>query len=243
MGSSESVEHHYYPVYQVPPETQKVLDEQKEKLEVFEKEAVDRGDPKLFEKNSKVLMDNFVKELPKLELTSIIEKKTGEIHIGFLGQISSGKTSLINALYNKQLPVALGHCTDKCEIVHTENLNMIWDVCGQNDDFKFYKPENLSFIKDLDCCVILFDNDIMMISNFLKVVYKINPSKIILVRTKVDQYSSNHARTITEEKELDKKKVKDLLGTDLDIYYVSANNIIYNQGDNYDWNALKKVLN
>ena len=242
MGGGDSREvHHYHTVYQVPAETQKALDEQTKKLAEIEKEAKDRHDPKFFQQNSKTLMDNFVAQLPKLELTSIIDKR-GETHIGFIGQISAGKTSLINALFNKKLPVALGHCTDKCEVVHRENHNVIWDVCGQNDDFKFYNPESLSFVKDLDICVILFDNDIAMISNFLKVVHKINPTKMILVRTKVDQYTYGHARTVAEEKALDKQKVKDLLNVPIEVYYVSSHNIANGTGEKYDWDEFKKSL-
>ena len=243
MGGSGSREvHHHHTVYQVPPETQKVLEEQTQKLQEYEKDALDRHDPKLFEKNSKALMDTFVEQLPKLELTDIIEKKTGETHIGFIGQISSGKTSLINALFNKNLPIALGHCTDKCEIVHSENYNIIWDVCGQNDDFKFYDPKNLSFVKNLDKCVILFDNDIAMISNFLKVVHKINPDNMIIVRTKVDQYNKQHTRTIEEEKVLDKQKVKELLGIEIETYCISSHNIIDGKPGIHDWDALKEAL-
>lgn len=243
MGNrGSSTVHHYHTEYRVPVETQQKLDDQAKKLTEFEKEAMDRGDPKLYEKNSQILVDTFVEQLPNLQLSDVIDKKTGETHIGFIGSISSGKTSLINAMFNKNLPIALGHCTTKCEVVHSENNNIVWDVAGQNDDYKFYKPENLSFVKDLDKCVVVFDNDIGMISNFLKVVHKINPANLIIVRTKVDQYTDQHVRTIREEKLLDKQKVKDLLDIDVDIYCVSSHNIQKNTGEKYDWDELKKAL-
>ena len=243
MGGGGSHEvHHYHTEYRVPPETQKVLDDQTKKLEEVEKEAMERSDPQLFDQNSKILMNTFIDQLAKLQLTDVIDKKTGEIHIGFIGSISAGKTSLINALFTKNLPVALGHCTAKCEVVHSENHNIVWDVCGQNDDYKFYKPENLSFVKDLDKCVVVFDNDISMISNFLKVVHKINPNNLIIVRTKVDQHNIQHIRTIDEEKVLDKQKVKELLGIDVEVYCISSHAIINNCEEKYDWNALRKEL-
>ncbi len=51
-----------------------------------------------------------------------------------------------------------------------------------------------------------------MISNILKVVHKINPGNMIIIRTKVDQHSQFNLRTVEEEKILDMKKVNDLLG-------------------------------
>lgn len=244
MGSSSSKEvHHYHTEYRVPPETQKVLDAQKEQLEKFEKEAMERSDPKFFEQNAKKLMNILIENLPTLKLTDIIKKETGELHIGFIGQISAGKTSMINALFDLSLPVALGHCTEECQVVHKHNHNVIWDVCGQNDDFKFYKPENLSFIKNLDKCVILFDNDILMISNFLRVVHKINPDNMVIVRTKVDQHTKSSMRTIIEECALDSRKVEELLGTPIRTYCVSSHNIINSTGDYYDWDEIKRILN
>jgi len=244
MGSGESTEHHHYhtnTVYQTPPEVIKVMDEQTEKLKEFEAEAMELHDPKLFQSNSTKLLDDFVEQLPSLNLGDIINKQTGENHIGFIGPISAGKTSMINVLFNKNLPIALGHCTEKCEVVHCEGNNVIWDVNGQNDDFKFYNPMNLSFVKGLDKCVILFDNDISMISNILKVVHKINPNNMIIVRTKVDQHSQFNLRTVEEEKVLDMKKVNDLLGVSIETYCVSSNNIMDDK-ERFDWDNVKEVL-
>ncbi|XWV26734.1 hypothetical protein QJ857_gp0321 [Tupanvirus soda lake] len=243
MGGGGSREvHHHHTVYQVPPETKKVLEEQKKQLEKFEEEAMKQSDPKLFKENSDKLMDNFVEQLKDLKLSDIIVKKTGEHHIGFIGQVSAGKTSMINALFGLKLPVALGHCTEECRVVHQEEHNVIWDVCGQNDDFKFYKPENLSFIKDLDVCVILFDNDISMISHFLRVVHKINPDRMVIVRTKVDQHTSHNSRSVIDEKFLDGEKVKQLLGVPMETYCVSSHNIMYERGERYDWDVVKRRL-
>ena len=244
MGGSDSCEvhHHHHTVYQVPPETQKTLDEQTEQLKKHENEAMERSDPKLYTKNSQKLVDTFIEKLASLELTDFIEKKTGENHIGFIGQVSSGKTSMINTMFNKNLPVALGHCTEKCEVVHKEGENIIWDVCGQNDDFKFYNPKNLSFVKNLDKCVILFDNDISMISNILKVVYTINPSNMVIIRTKVDQHHQFNVRTIQEEQKLDQEKVKTLLGVDMKTYCISSHNIMDKKPEIYDWLKVKQIL-
>ena len=188
MGGGGSTEHHYHTqtVYQVPPETQKQLDEQAVKITNLEEEAKKQGNPELYNVNSEKMFNNFVEKLDKLKLNEIIAKNTGEEHIGFVGIISCGKTSMINTLYNKTLPIALGHNTESCEVVHKEKNKIIWDVRGKNSDYKFYVAENLSFLKGLDKCVILFDNDIMMIADILKVINKINPDSMIIVRTKVD---------------------------------------------------------
>lgn len=241
-GGSRHVEHHYHTEYKVPPETQQKLDEQAARLNAIEEEAMRKTDPKHYRENSAELMNNFVNELKSLTLTEGIEKKTGETHYGFIGQVSSGKTTLINTLYDLNLPTALGNCTEKCEVVYSKDLNIVWDIAGQNDDYKFYDPASLSFIKSLDKCIILFDNDISMISNILRVVHKINPNSMVIVRTKVDQHTAANVRTIEEEKKLDKEKIKQLLGIDMEVYCISSHNIQKGEGQKHDWEALKKVF-
>ena len=242
MGGSESKEeHHYHTVYQTPPEVTAQLNDAIQKLQKLEAEAIKQGDPKLYADNANNLLDIFVSKLPTLDLTDTIKKETGEIHVGVLGPISCGKSTLLNSLFNLKLEVALGHCTKTCKPVHkTSDLQVFWDVPGSNDDYRFYKAENLSFVKSLDKCVILFDNDIAMIANIIKVVHQLNPN-IILVRTKVDQYTVAHKRTIVEEKESDQKTLSDLVGITLPIYYISSHNIIAGK-EKYDWEIFKQKL-
>ncbi len=240
-GSSRHVVE-YRTVYQMHPETQKQLEDNIQLLKQYEAEAMQQSNPKLFEANSKSLFHTFVDNLPTLKLTDFIIKNTGDHHIGFIGSVSAGKTTLINAIFDKNLPTALGHCTEECNIVHTNDHTVVWDVCGQNDDYKFYNPINLSFIKDLDKCVVVFDNDISMISNFLKIVHRINPNNLVIIRTKVDQHLASHVRTVLEEQKLDEQKVKDLLGVSLPVYVVSAHNVLKATGDNYDWKTVKQKL-
>lgn len=243
MGGDGSKEVHYYHTsYQVPPETQSVLDSQAKQLKIFEEEAMVRSDPKLFEQNAKKLMEEYLDKLPRLKLTDIIKKETGETHIGFIGQISAGKTTLINTMYGLKLPVALGHCTEECMVVHKEEHNVIWDVCGYNDDYRFYKPENLSFIKNLDVCVILFDNDVKMINNILKVVQKINPESMVIIRTKVDQHTASSVRTVEEERILDTRKVEEIIGVPKETYCISSHNVEKRTGKYYDWEKIKEKI-
>jgi small GTP-binding protein len=243
MGHGGShTEHHTNTVYAIPPETQKTLDDQKKQLEEHEQKAKELGDPEFYEKNASEQFDTFIEKLPELKLTDYINKKPNEFHVGIIGAISAGKTTLINTMFNKTLPTALSHCTKTCEVVHSENNIFIWDVGGKNSDYKFYNPESLSFIKSLDMCIILFDNDIAMISDILKVVHVLNPKSMVLVRTKVDQYNALNIRTIKEEKELDIQKVEELLHATAEIFCISSLNVVNKSLEMYEWNLLKNRI-
>jgi GTPase SAR1 family protein len=175
-------------------------------------------------------------------LTNFIKKSTGEHHVGFIGPVSAGKTSYINALFGLKLPTALSHCTEDCSVVHKDNKNIIWDVFGSNDTFRFFDPESLAFVKDLDVCVLLFCDDITMVSNMLKIVYAINKN-LIIVRTKCDLYSEDDARTIEEEKVLDGKKANVILGTqDIKTYCISSRNVAKKTGKDFDWEIVKSLM-
>lgn len=247
MGGGGSTETVYVPqyIYQSNPETEKKLAEVQEKLQAVEKEAQERGDPKLYQQNADKLFDTFIQSIDKLELNQCIQKKTGETHVGLIGDISCGKSTMLNALFGLKLPVALGHCTTVCEPVHAvkegNSTHVYWDVPGKDGDFKFFKPENLNFPKDLDISVILYDHDISPNSNVIRVVDKICKGKVILVRTKLDQYNKTNVRTPAEEKERDRANVRSLLGKDLPIYFISSHNVI-NGGDLFDLDAFKKEI-
>src|SRR5437868_10857367 len=119
MGSGGSHEVHY--IHTVPPHVQQQLNDQAVKLKEFEEEAKRKSDPKLYKDNASALLKNFVAGLDKLELTQSIQKNPGEVHIGVFGPISSGKTTLINTMFNTNLPTTLGHNTEGCKVVSSKH--------------------------------------------------------------------------------------------------------------------------
>ena len=250
MGGGESCEvHHYHTntVYQVPPETQAKLGELTKSVAEFEEEAIRQGDPNLFTENSDKIFDTFVNALPDMKLTEFIKKDTGDVHVGVLGNISVGKSTLLNTLFKLQLPTALGHITTECKMVHrSDNPNdrtFYWDVPGNNSDYRFYKPENLSFLKSLDTIILLFDSDINTIKDVLRVITVIKAGtndQLLVLRTKVDQHTSDDNRSIEEEKALDQEKLSAISST-AKLYYVSCHNIKNNR-EPYDWNDFKNTI-
>jgi small GTP-binding protein len=237
-GSTEQV-HHYHTntVYQVPEETKVKLQELETKVEEFEAEAVKQGDPNLYTENVQKQMDSYIEKLPDMKLTSFIDKKPGEKHYGVLGNISAGKSSLMNTLFQLEEQVSLDHCTSVCKVVHSRRVDSgvihYWDVPGSNQDCKFYKPENLSFVKDLDKVFIVYCDDIAMISNIIRVVNAINPN-IVLIRTKCDQHNARNVKTVKEVKESDCAKAAEYC-TGYKLYAVSAHHIDAGYHEVFDW--------
>lgn len=242
MGGTES--HSTTILTVISPETQEQLDNLKAALANFKKEAIEKGDPEHFNEHATKLFDTFVDTLPSLKLTENIQKSTGDSHIGIIGPISSGKTTFINTLFGINLPTALGHCTNSCDIVHTikenDGTTFWWDVPGKNSDYRFYKPENLCFLKSLDTIIILFDNDISMIQDIIRVVTAVSTGKLIVIRTKIDQHMDG-SRTIEQERVLDTDKLRKY--TNAQLYYISSHNVkLGGDRELYDWKELKKDL-
>lgn len=245
MGSGESKEvHHYHTEYIPDPETVESLRVAQNDIENLEKEARELGDPNHFSNNIGKLFNNFIEKTKSLTLTDIIKKQPGEIHVGFIGPVTAGKTTMCNAMYGTNEAVALGHCTTDCDVIYTENNLVVWDMFGADNDFKYYDPKTLSFIRNLDYCVVLFDSDIAVVSWIIKTIYTINPDALIVVRTKVDQCKLGSERSIEEEKTLDQEKLKKLLDLDTTMksYCVSSHNIAFGEGERYDWDDLKKIV-
>lgn len=245
-GDSHEVQHHYHTttVYQTPPAVQKQLDEAIAEVKELKAEAVAAGDPALFRENATKALEVFIRKIPELGLKDYIEKLAGEFHIGFLGNTSAGKSSIINTLYGTSEPVALDDCTKGCHIVHSYlkdgRTTFVWDVAGSNDDYQYYNATHLAFVKSLDLVVIVYDNDIGMISNFVKVVHAVN-TNIIFVRTKCDMKSKYDIRTVDQVKALDVSKLESLHADPI-VYAVSAHNIDNGAEETFDWFPLKEAL-
>ena len=115
-------------------------------------------------------------------------------------------------------------------------------MAGEDNSFKFYDIETLSFIKDLDKCVVLFDNDVSMVSWILRTIHVINPDSLVIIRTKVDQCGVDSKRTVEQERDLDTEKVEKLLGTAYKTYTISSHNIMRKKSDTYDWETVREML-
>lgn len=246
-GRSSTHTHSVQTVYVANPETTKALAAAQQQLTTYEAQARAQGDPKLYTANAAKLLDNFIEHLRELNITEAIQKGPNERHVGVIGDISSGKSTLLNNMFGLSLPVALGHCTTKCEPVHRIRRPagdiVLWDLPGKNDDFRFYQAENLSFVKSLDMCLILYDNDVAMIRDVIRVVAQVCPGKIFAVRTKLDQYVASNARTPAQEKERDVQQITQLQpGKHIPVYFVSSHNIQFGRGERYEWDALRAEI-
>lgn len=246
MGSGSSKEvHHYHETFVPDPAVVAELEAVNKQVAELDAEAQRRGDPNHFSDNVGDLFDNFIRKMTTVSLTEYIDKKPGETHVGLIGPVSVGKSSLCNVMYGTEEKTAAGHCTKDCTPVYTTDKLVVWDMFGADNDFKYYTPETLSFVKDLDYCVVLFDNDIAMVSWIIKTIHTINPNSMIIVRTKIDSLTDEDERTADEEKALDAEKVKDLLELDEapTTYCISSRNIKKNEGERYDWDALSAKIN
>jgi small GTP-binding protein len=212
-----------------------------QELEAAKKEAIAAGDPTKFKQNAAKAMNTFVEKLPTLTLQQSIDKKPGETHVGIVGNTSAGKSTFLNALLGLKLAVSMDHCTENCEVVARRGSRVYWDVAGRNDQFEFYKVETLAFLKSLDVLIIAYCDDIGMITNIVRVASALGIKRIILLRTKVDQFRATDAHTLEQTRRRDEQLAGSLC-TGADVYFVSAHNVMDGSGSKYDWDRLTKDI-
>lgn len=246
MGSSSSshtVCHVHHTVKKPDPVVEKARKKEEEKAARLKKEAEEAAKVEAFAEQLKKQFNNVIDGMGRLDLKEAITKVDGEHHISFVGPVSAGKTTLQNVLFDLDRPVALGHCTSKCESVHSEAGLVVWDMPGEDNSFRYYKADTLSFIKSLNKCIVLFDSDIAAVSWTIKAIYAINPEALVVVRTKVDQRTEDNARTVEEEREIDGKKVQELLGLEAPFktYCVSSHSV-RDKGEQFDWVEFQKDI-
>lgn len=137
------------------------------------------------------------------------------------------------------MQTALDDCTSGCKVVYNKDGLVTWDIAGDDQSFKYYDAETLSFIKDLDKCIILFD-DINCNQNIIKVIHAIKGDNIMVVRNKCDQRDVNDIRTVKEVKQRDTEKLK-ALGVDGEVLCISARDAV-NENYSHDWEDFAKFI-
>ena len=242
-SSSHHVIHHHRTVVTGPTPAEiaekKRLDAEKVRLEEERKKAKEASLREAIEKQIQQVLDS----LQKLSLSQAIPRADKEKHIGFFGPVSSGKTTFQTVLYGLSNPVALGHCTEGANVVSKNRERVIWDVHGEDQSFSYFAPEELSFAKSLNVRVILFDSDIESITWILKIMHAINPTNLLIVRTKADQCGEDSSRSVAEEKARDGQKVKEVLGLaePWPVYCISSHNVRDGK-EKFDWDTLVTQL-
>lgn len=248
MGSKGSKHHHvhvHHTVQAPDPEIERKAREAEAKAIALkakaEAERVAREAKSMAEKLASSVSST-IERIKTMDLKSSIVKASGERHVGIIGPISSGKTTMQNIMFGLSNKVAMGHCTSECTRVYDKDGLIIWDTHGDDTSFRFFDPKELAFIKGLDLCVITFNSDIKAIANLLRVVYAANKN-IIVVRTKVDECDGTSAKTVDEEKFLDGENVKEVLKLDdhFTTYCISSHNV-KNGKTLFDWDKVKSLI-
>ena len=79
-----------------------------------------------------------------------------------IGNISAGKSSLINKACGTKLPVGVGETTSdimKVAISKSGKIH-IWDSPGVNEDFAFYDSDVLAYFHSADRIFILYPDSL-----------------------------------------------------------------------------------
>eukprot|EP01013_Petalomonas_cantuscygni_P042556 TRINITY_DN767_c0_g1_i2.p1 TRINITY_DN767_c0_g1~~TRINITY_DN767_c0_g1_i2.p1 ORF type:complete len:245 (-),score=38.11 TRINITY_DN767_c0_g1_i2:60-794(-) len=150
-----------------------LLADLEDKLRKADEEAERRGDPDHYLAEEQSTFELFLSRLPKLTLKDIIPRRTpDERCFIFLGQISSGKTSLLNSLFAAKLLVGLGDTTAEVRPVLCDaaTRRVIYDAPGDSTKFKYLNPTHLAFLHSVDTCFILCDSSLSTIERIVRTV-------------------------------------------------------------------------
>jgi hypothetical protein len=213
--------------YRTDPETQRQLQaaqaqlgELQAQLVASMAEAKKRSDPAFFKQAQKDVFKALIGKLAAgLELTSAIPPMFALArNVLVIGDVSSGKSSLLNRLFAIQPPLkaGIGHTTLGVAAVHTVGNVVLWDSAGGNQDLMFYDLDTLNFIKGASAVVILYETSLVTVSPVVQVVAAIkqrDATQFVCVRTKCDLYDpATDENTIAEEVAVDRAHLSGDLG-------------------------------
>ena len=142
-------------------------------------------------------------------------------YVTLMGETSCGKSSIYNWMFGLALKTGQSETSMEMSKIHVdeERNRVYWDSPGFNDEIEIYNADLLKAFYQIDCVFIMTDRSFKMCKKSIQVMNKINPPKLILVRTKCDllrddqEFKEAVATDSNYLKELDVKR---------EILYISA---------------------
>jgi small GTP-binding protein len=241
MGGKHTVE------YRTDPAVLEMLQQQKDLTESLIKRLNDADaaakvakDPKVFNMEEEKIFRALLQGLVTMDFVDALPAMYKcKKNVLFIGDVSVGKSSLINFLYGTDLKVAVGHETKVVTAVHETARTIIWDAPGNNRDFSYYDPDALNFIHSVDLVLILYQSSLSTVDKIFAVVHTIkkkNPNSVFVVRTKCDMFSDRDQRTVQQEVEVDRQFLQQQGAGNVRIFTTSAH------GGGFQNDELKREL-
>jgi len=202
-----------------------IEEKHKELKEAFD-EARRMSDPDFFEQKQDEIFGSFLTKLGKKSCVTP-SRFQGRRNVLFIGDVSVGKTSLINALFRLRLPTGKGDTTEDVESVHEDGDLLLWDSPGANNNFAFYSRDMLNYIQAASYVVVLFKTGLGTASKIVRVVDSLKEKKeYVCVRTQCDLFTQPQKRieaSLEEETMKDRKELKKIGIPDAPLLMTSAN--------------------
>ena len=193
------------------------------------------GNPEKARKDQDFIHNEFYVALPRFVLTlesTIPNQCAGKKNVAFLGDVSSGKSALINKLFCPDPPLdeGQGHCTSEVSNVFTspDSKVIIWDSPGCNHmDFPLYDVKAVTLFHGMSLIVVVYASSVSTvyrILQYVKALHGENGEKIILVRTMIDRFFEKRklAKSLEQELEADRQSLEELGLTGTKIFCTSA---------------------
>lgn len=223
------------------------LQQMANELNEVKEQARREKDPQMFRQFRNQAIDRFIEQVRcgTLKLVETIPKAfPDERHIAFIGPISSGKSTIIKALTGVNVRTGMGHTTSECSLVYSnlETKLFVWDAPGINEDFDFYDPQTLGFIKSLHKVFVVFNTSIKSVDNVIRVCSAITKN-VIFVRSQCDNWIQTDELSIAQELSKDVAELSRLGFADPIVVPVSARNVIANNPEIFSWGRLQEQVN
>ena len=219
-------------VYQKDPALLAQLEQQRaqlcllqQQLEAIKKEAERRQDPLYYRQNQEELLERFLETLKNqgLHFQSVLDPQIAHLHnVLVIGDVSCGKSSLLNCLFDLQLKAGRGHTTTDISPVYHADSCVVWDSPGGNNEaFAFYDPDTLNFIHSVSLVVVLYETSLITVKNIVRVCAAIKGKSLVVARTKCDLFHPGEA-SIDDEMQKDIDVLRRLHIGDVQVFTTSA---------------------
>lgn len=217
------------------------LSSERAKLEAELKEIEEaENDPTKLREHQDRVFGKFVDSIQQLNLNTdavAAIASTREINVAFVGNVSVGKSTFINAYFGeRKVDTGGGRTTIEPKDLGSQTTLVgkakvrLWDVPGNDHEFTYWDMDKIAFLSKMHVLVVIFDNTVSYSFELIRVAQALGKA-MVFVRNKVDSIDEEEADWQTELRKDEQMLIDNLHLTTPKVYGVSSRNAYRSQGE------------
>ena len=202
MGGGRSrTNYETHTVVQTSAATVAQIQQHQQQVNQLQQQVQELKDPSVTEE--KIFMA-YLDKLTTFDIYEPMPKEAGVQYVGMFGRCSTGKTTILNKMFNLNLQVGVDDTTQTLSKVHVDRNKKLayFDSPGLNEHVNITNYGVFKALNQMDFVFVLTAVTFKEVRKAILVFNKLNPTRLVLVRTQCDKFDTEEEFQVARAKDM-----------------------------------------